>query len=496
MQFADYLVQIHHHLLQYGNYPVEMTVIVGMYPYIAHPTLNECRELSNLRANKNFLILDKFVFRYFEKQSLRFSDITHLLSKLNNPQQYKLYFFNVARFRRIYKYHALKYPIKDENMFFDNQFFDMWQSCLRIALKNPEFWGNEELVIEFHQGIFRLKAWIDRQRASNNQKTVDESCMNLKRLVSSKIQIEPKLFSEATKISTTLNPELTMFLLMLDIRKIHHNQDLYFLMYINSLLRFPKVRNNQALIVKIWSAVVDEHARDIYHLVIILSLFRATGRGLFEQFFQRKMALTSKNLHDIQAMLGKNYDGNIQDKIMRCMEVGKHDKRKVILYLRAKEDWNMYGNYLYEELKNIPPKKYQIYFSFITSVSHLASVIKKTSEYKPIDILIISGHGNRDSMVFGYSPSQKINIETLKLGVFNGIKQCFAPNAICYLGSCEAGKDEQAIANHISEILGIKVIAPHGKTSLHMYVGRFGKLKFKYHNSEESMFTPPQYRSP
>ena len=150
---------------------------------------------------------------------------------------------------------------------------------------------------------------------------------------------------------------------------------------------------------------------------------------------------------------------------------------------------------IYSELKTIPKNKFEVHFAYITSPNQLALFIKNIAETKKIDILIIGGHGNPDSIflegearIGRVRRTYCIDKSTLKSKLFDGIDQCFSLNAVCYLASCSTGGHQGSIADEISKRFKIKTYAPIIDTTFKISVKRDGNLEFMYEYGSPNMF--------
>jgi hypothetical protein len=100
---------------------------------------------------------------------------------------------------------------------------------------------------------------------------------------------------------------------------------------------------------------------------------------------------------------------------------------------------------------------YRLYTARVSGFYDLFNQLRDYSLLKPIDALILAGHGRKDRIEI--NPDESITTSNAK-ELFAGYSSLLSKDAIVILYSCSSGKGEGSVADAISDALDRDVMAP------------------------------------
>ncbi len=496
----------------YGN---KAKIILEKYDYLKLSSVADYKIFADMErgavfTSKTFRLLDRYAFIFFDAHSLHISNLYSLLKKLEYLPNYKIYFYNVIRFNRMFPDYSNDIKLKrglnhyysdvpslaDENIFFDTQFIDMCNLWLVIIEK--KFLSRENIRDEIDFGkymdsIFKIRKHLENNRKNGEEHLNNQYYLNLRKLASLNIKIEEKIFVLGNlEIMDNFNEDIVELLILFKIRKIYNIQETSIARNISELLTANnKIKQEKSIIAGIWGKTVDPSLNDISHLYIFLRLWAILSKSFFMDLINNKYVLSSSDLHNLEVETSIYYAKKLSTINSEIVARLRNDSQsnKTVLVIAPKSDWNLAHDDIYTELKKIPRDKFEVQFVRIGAVNQLIFVIKNIGIKKTIDILIIIAHGNPNLMRFSYSKNGVLNKEVLKSKMFDDMDKYFSSNAVCYIDSCSTGKGFDPIAKYIKKRFGIRTIAPSSDTGSEIISGEEGP-KILYRKSKEKTFLP------
>jgi hypothetical protein len=100
---------------------------------------------------------------------------------------------------------------------------------------------------------------------------------------------------------------------------------------------------------------------------------------------------------------------------------------------------------------------YKLYTARADNFYGLFNQIRDYSLLKPIDALILAGHGNKDRI--SINPDERITTLNARQ-LFSGYSSLFSKDAVIILYSCSSGKGDNNLADAVSDALDRDAIAP------------------------------------
>ena len=290
------------------------------YPYFQIKNFEDYEHLlrfeqESIFTYKIFRLLDRYVFlRIFNKRHpITVSRISLLLQKLDEKRKNKIYLYNLRRsikLRIIIGGEHSVYYFQPEDIFFDTQFFDM-----------AEFWfhilNNSYIPNNWSWGLSQLANWLEENRRSNNQNANDLAYKSLKKLVSTKIQIEPEAFLNRGSVifPSILTEGMVEILSLFDIRKFHNLGEADLLKtLIPIFIEHQDFKVEKALLANLWAKTIKKSCRDIYHMVIFIKLYHILGINFFNELIKRKIVLSSSDINDLEVTIENEQKPDIDNK--------------------------------------------------------------------------------------------------------------------------------------------------------------------------------------
>tara|TARA_Y100000310_G_scaffold151291_1_gene150877 strand:- start:10901 stop:12889 length:1989 start_codon:yes stop_codon:yes gene_type:complete len=485
-------------------------------------------EKENFFTSRLFYQIWNFLM-YMCKIKFTPSSLLPLVRRLQDPEQHRIFFINVARFRKIFAY--TRYRLEDEkreerirrakicqyrdeypieaDMFFDSEFFAVCEAFLFISRQYNFIDDKKDVEKSNKKRYYRLISFYYRLRDNRqNNKPLRNATFTdaVKLMVNSRIYIENTLLKlkYSVKILFSLTPVLVNILVKFGIKKIHNLEELrLFLMLRGTCHRFyTYIVTNLA---EKWYTVVDVTCRDLYHLTKFIRIYRDGSERIFDHVAKIGYQLTSADLNDIDVMLSKDSDMNYKEAIDIAKQNSANKNRKLVLLIGPKSDHNAAFDRLYEQLRSLPKDKFAVHFAYVRQASQLAYTIEKVANRRKIDYLFVAGHGWDQGLTLDVgdlygapqdprdyprsSDSDYLTPEQLQDECFDDTHKHFSRHALCYLMSCSTGKGEDNLANAVAKRFKVPTFGARDINSSTIVVRHNNELEIQY-TADSAMFSP------
>lgn len=199
-----------------------------------------------------------------------------------------------------------------------------------------------------------------------------------------------------------------------------------------------------------------EHPEDLYN-----------KDARMELIAKRRFLPTLHEEYGIDERTFKRYSFEVLEQLMKVKKKGIDHDKKIALVVNPKSDWNgAFGNTFVESQIL---EESNLIVAEITDINEIGHTARRYAEkHGKVDLLVISGHGTQNSILFGYDDDNgKLDSRNLKKII--GVGEYLSKEAVIVLRSCSTGVQgpaQRCIGQRLADALNRVVYAPLGSSKL------------------------------
>jgi hypothetical protein len=154
------------------------------------------------------------------------------------------------------------------------------------------------------------------------------------------------------------------------------------------------------------------------------------------------------------------YPKSVLEEVFRNLDP-EHNKHKPVLMITGCKNDYLGVSYLGGQMLDLLTKYYKIMLVEVDSENGFYSAVENIGKTKPIDSLIIAGHGEADYILLG-EDTEKGKLDVTDREELKKIKGFFSKDPYIIVQSCSTGKTANGIGAALSGSLDARVVAPEG----------------------------------